>query len=372
MNDQPIDSTEIKKAGNLAWLGVISLVLLRVCIGWQFLSEGFKKVEHDTTRGWQVSQAFVAFNEAFLNGAKGPLAGLYRNQTPSTHDWRRHVSIARETTPEDLDRLTNWVSRYVKRRQDELKAGKPGTPEFPDFHPAAGWATEIRGDWQRIVERVCALKDLNDDQRKQAAEVLRREEQNLADYLAEQALEMQDYQHQLWRLENDLSEPSAREVPFRQERIAEKESEVARLPQPWIAEIRAYDRYLSRGLRMLLTTEQRMAGPGAAVTRISSDPQVLAMIRNNQLIIIVIVGVGFCLLTGFCTPMAALAGAAFLLMVMASQPPWVPGAKSEFFYYQLIEFAALLLLAATFAGKYAGLDSLIDRWWSKRSTTKGA
>ena len=45
------------------------------------------------------------------------------------------------------------------------------------------------------------MKSLNDEQRAQADDVLATQERNLADFLAEEALDMQDYQHQLWRLE---------------------------------------------------------------------------------------------------------------------------------------------------------------------------
>jgi uncharacterized membrane protein YphA (DoxX/SURF4 family) len=38
------------------------------------------------------------------------------------------------------------------------------------------------------------------------------------------------------------------------------------------------------------------------------------------------IGVGICLLAGFFTRLAAVAGALFLLSVIASQPPWVTGA----------------------------------------------
>jgi hypothetical protein len=42
------------------------------------------------------------------------------------------------------------------------------------------------------------------------------------------------------------------------------------------------------------------------------------------------------------------------LSVIASQPPWVTGAAPT--YYQIVEFAGLLVLAGTGAGRWAGLD----------------
>ena len=66
------------------------------------------------------------------------------------------------------------------------------------------------------------------------------------------------------------------------------------------------------------------------------------------------VTVGICLLVGSLTRLAALAGALFLLSVIASQPPWVTGAAPT--YYQMVELAGLLVLAGTGAGRWAGLD----------------
>jgi hypothetical protein len=52
--------------------------------------------------------------------------------------------------------------------------------------------------------------------------------------------------------------------------------------------------------------------------------------------------------------LAAVVGALFLLSVIAAQPPWVTGASPT--YYQTVECAALLVLAGTGAGRWAGLD----------------
>jgi uncharacterized membrane protein YphA (DoxX/SURF4 family) len=66
------------------------------------------------------------------------------------------------------------------------------------------------------------------------------------------------------------------------------------------------------------------------------------------------VAIGACLILGFFTPIASLAGAIFLAMVISTQPPWVPGTQET--YYQFVEMFSLLVLAATCAGRWAGLD----------------
>ena len=66
--------------------------------------------------------------------------------------------------------------------------------------------------------------------------------------------------------------------------------------------------------------------------------------------------VGGLLIVGLFSRLAAFAGALFLLSVMASQPPWVDGARLDYFPYQLVELFALLALAVIPAGRWAGLD----------------
>lgn len=72
--------------------------------------------------------------------------------------------------------------------------------------------------------------------------------------------------------------------------------------------------------------------------------------------------VGILLLLGLFSRGAALAGAALLLAVIATQPPWIPGAAPV--WYQLVEFAALLVLASRLARQIPGLDWLIP--WPRR------
>jgi uncharacterized membrane protein YphA (DoxX/SURF4 family) len=54
------------------------------------------------------------------------------------------------------------------------------------------------------------------------------------------------------------------------------------------------------------------------------------------------------------TRIAAVVGALFLLGVILSQPPWLSDTAPTMF--QIIEFVALLVLAGTGAGRWAGLD----------------
>ena len=80
--------------------------------------------------------------------------------------------------------------------------------------------------------------------------------------------------------------------------------------------------------------------------------------RIDQIVPYFDVAIGICLLFGLFTPVAALAAAGFLGSVFLSQLPPSSGPGST--YYQLIESMACLVLAGTAAGRFAGLDYLIQ------------
>ena len=73
----------------------------------------------------------------------------------------------------------------------------------------------------------------------------------------------------------------------------------------------------------------------------------------------VVVGVGVLLILGLFTRLASVAGMLFLGSVMATQPPWVYGANSQYVYYQMVEVLALFVLFVFAAGRFGGLDYLI-------------
>ena len=71
---------------------------------------------------------------------------------------------------------------------------------------------------------------------------------------------------------------------------------------------------------------------------------------------LLIVGGGL-LVVGLFTRLSAVVLALFLLTVMATQPPWIAGTVET--YYQGVECVALLVLATSPAGRWAGLDFFV-------------
>ena len=79
-----------------------------------------------------------------------------------------------------------------------------------------------------------------------------------------------------------------------------------------------------------------------------------------------ILAVGVLLLLGLFTRLACVAGALFLLSVVMMQPFWVSDALLT--YNQYVEMVAVLALATTPAGRWAGLDHFVHKLFAGNDT----
>lgn len=77
------------------------------------------------------------------------------------------------------------------------------------------------------------------------------------------------------------------------------------------------------------------------------------------------VAIGVLLLLGLFTRITSLAAAGFLLGIIVTQPLWVPGHDPKIIW-NIVEFGALLVLAATVAGRFGGLDYFLHVLFGRR------
>jgi uncharacterized membrane protein YphA (DoxX/SURF4 family) len=363
VNDEPVT---VRRVAVVPMSLIVALVLLRLATGWHFYREGTKKLTYDETTG-KTRVSFSA--EPFLRQAVGPWAEWFKRDLPNFHDWEHLLVVPRQgpTTTKDLAERSRWLSEYNKRRTEAQKAEKPLPIEYPPDAPYAAWAQKIDDDWQDATAAFQAVRGLSDEQRAAAAAALHRRRQQLADYLASQENSFADWQHELWRLGSWEAAPEATELPFHDARIVEKRGETTASSGGWVAQVRSLEAALMADLRGVLNAEQA-ANPDmiASTDDALGDAQERSLHRQNVAVTCLIIGVGACLLLGLFTRLAALGGIAFLCMVIATQPPWVPGAVTTVFYYQLVEIAALGVLLASGAGRWAGLDFFLRALWARR------
>jgi uncharacterized membrane protein YphA (DoxX/SURF4 family) len=334
---------------------VFALVLLRLVIGWHFFGEGGKKLQYDRHDG-ELRMDFSA--EDFLTKATGPLAKLYHSQAPDDHGFRELLASPRQNEPptaEQATALAQWKADYNRRRAEGQKAGGSVPIEFPPSAAYHDWAARIAEEWQTICNDVKAVPGLTDEQKKRADEALSGRLQQVANYLAAEEPAIAEYRHELWRLENWRAAPEAGAVPFLDARITTKAAEIKTTPAAWLNEVREIRTAFHDDLRNILTAEQReMATTTTAFEKALTDSREEWLRIVNLTVTGLTCGVGICLLLGFFTRLAAIVGALFLLMVIASQPPWL--SESIPTMPQCIEFAGLLVLAGTGAGRWMGLD----------------
>ena len=110
------------------------------------------------------------------------------------------------------------------------------------------------------------------------------------------------------------------------------------------------------------------AGDSAPVVADRQFDQPLSALKiTNQVIPWFDTIVGVLLILGLFTRLASGAAAAFLLSVILTQPPWIPGTTPTYLY--AIELAACLVLFATCAGRIGGLDFFFAASKTKRRQT---
>jgi uncharacterized membrane protein YphA (DoxX/SURF4 family) len=341
-------------------------------MGFHFFSEGTKKLERNPRTG-ETRIAFAG-TEPFLRGAVGPWADFYKRDLPTFHDWERLLNVPTRLATADAKQAEEndkWDADY-KKRLDAAKAKKEALPvEFAPYLRAGQWGEQIAQDWRAKVDQFKDLAGMTDEQRKAAEDALQIRLTQLSVVIAGLDSQIADWQHELWRLKDAQDAPTASGLPYEAARITEKKAETTAATASWIAELRGLESDLDADLRATLNAEQ--AGNPALLDQFAvavADPKVQKMRTMNTVVTYAIIAIGACLILGLFTRLAALGGIAFLVMVMASQPPWVAGAKSDLFFYQLVEVAALVVLFVVGAGRWAGLDFFLRALFRRRRVPK--
>jgi uncharacterized membrane protein YphA (DoxX/SURF4 family) len=341
-------------------------VLLRLTIGWHFFREGTKKVEYDRHDGGL--RMVVSADKELLDQAKGPLAPLYLAHSKSDHEWRTKLATPRENAPltdTQLEEQKKWASEYAKRRDEARQAGTEIPVEFPPDSAASDWAEQVKQDLKTAVNRFAAISGVSAEQKAAAEKALATRLDELANYIRGEEKDIAEYRHELWRLADWRESPEAEQVPFVKQRIATKTGETSAALNGWREGVSQIEDRLHDDLRSLLTDDQRAQDATlAAVEGAMADPNQAKLDFINKLATFVTIGVGVCLILGLFTRTAAIIGALFLLGVILSQPFWIPSAAPTMF--QSVEIPALLVLAGTGAGRWAGMDGCLGALFGHR------
>lgn len=284
-------------------LGILALIALRVGIGWHFYMEGVAKV-----RGNDFSSV------GFLNSAKGPLADQFQALI-----W-------------DHDGKIRLQEKFVVQ-------------QFSDAADRASAHFGLTGDQQKTLARVKSqtidkLKEVYADARE---DIYKYQE-------GEDRIHTMD-SSKMW---NEVASLRGQKEKIENDRLAAVRSTLASVDAIW-------NQYEGRLNGVANSTQLKKAGffyfnrPGEGL---------ISTRFVDRFIPIFDMSIGILLILGLLTPVAALAGAIFLLSVVLSQMPGFPGTQPT--YFQAVECLALIVLATTDAGRYAGLDFIPWAWWHRQ------
>ena len=273
-------------------LAAAALLLLRVGIGVHFLAEGAGKLADPKP-----------FSGPFFSNAKGPLAGFYKGLV-----W----------DPDGLYRL--------------------------DFQGT-------QAQWDQFRNRIVRHYRFDEKQTKTAGEVLSDYQDRLQRFLDENAEKLTEYGQRLERRKMNAADPS-RNLASLQTHDAKINAELMKMRGELLPTIDGLWADFEDALNAIATPEQYQRHGRLDISK--PGRRMLDSVTMDAIIPYFDLAIGVCLILGLLTPVAALLAAAFLASVCLSQWPLSSGAIP--IYYQAVEMLALLVLAATGAGRFLGID----------------
>lgn len=325
---------------------IVALVALRLVCGWHFFNEGIKKLD-------------PTFSSAgFLRTAKGPLAPTFAAMVPGPHgaygELMKPVRIG-SRDDETQQAIDAWVADYGKRSAQAAKAGEPLPADIPAEVPGAAWVEQIAASWDEGLVRLGRL-GAEGDVAEELSALRDAKLGEIVNYLHVEQDGIQDLQHEAWRLEQLKEKVGDSPAPFQRELVDEQQGVVWKTIQPWLASVG-------------LIEQTFFEDAGEVATEIGLSPGRVASSLEERnlldwvdwLVMLVVLGSGVCVFLGLGTRVAAVLAAGFLFSLILTQPPGAYGVDISFFFTWAIELCAFLVLAATGAGQWAGLDGLLHQ-----------
>jgi uncharacterized membrane protein YphA (DoxX/SURF4 family) len=298
------------------------LVLLRVAIGWHFLTEGMAKV--DPQKGKEFSA------ETYFRVATGPLGPTFRGMIPDVNGLEQ---LRRDAQGLPVGLKEQWAQELVRYTQGYQ------------------FTTEQKAEAERL---------LADSQTK--ADNWFRSNEN--------AWRVRRYHNDLRRVLLTERDPNA--LVSTKERAWKDRQKLNTERKELLAILDGWTKDLKDGWDKLATEDQR-----ARVGTLAKPPSRLEQL--NTLTKYGLVVSGACLILGLFTPVAALWAAGFLALIYLSVPPWPglpasPIAEGSYWIVNknLIEMLACLVIASTPSGLWIGLDALLFGWIDRRRAAAAA
>lgn len=362
-----------------AFLAFVALAILRVAVGYHFFKEGQAKLESGT---------FTA--EYFLSGANGPLAPKFKSMLDdpdgmialcakevSSEDGGERYQLDPISTFEAWDQYVDKASRYYDFGSEGLERELASRREELGVRIRTARAEKDASVDTRALEiqredDARAIKIIR-DQSERVDEILTDHKDMLANWLQRNDTEIIAHFATMERLEGFEQDGINRRkvgtyVESLRGQIDTIESDRNKKLKGWKKEIADLWSSLERQVNDLAVADQAEQSELPLERIYAPSDSNLSWI--NRIIPWFDVIVGSLLILGLFSRLASLAAAGFLLSVLATQPFWIPGSNPTYLY--MIEFAALLVIFATCAGRNFGLDYFIHSIFGRKKTDPSA
>lgn len=329
---------------------IILLVLLRLAIGWQFLVEGWLKVESQQKGETVTSKPFTA--EGYFRGAPGPLGDWMRSQLGDADEQAISLLVV-QPVGQDVDPAGVSPAKLIPPGLDKV--------------------------WNEYLERFAAYHELSDQKRKEAETKLQQSKQKVVEWLtsgeATVKRSMAGETHELpmstprriaeyrAKLAELAGYREKRDLFWRDVDTAGQQrakAEAASLRKELLDDLNGQTEEMKKALAEVLPDEHKAGEPPVP----TAESRLLGYI--NWVTPWALTAIGGCLLVGLLTRTSCVLAALFLLMTYLAAPPlpWLPlppGTEGNPVYVNknLIEMLALLALATTASGRWFGLDALL-------------
>lgn len=289
----------------LSYFGIFAIVLLRFGIGYHFYMEGASKVRDGNFK-----------SEGFLKGAEGPLADQFHGLI---WDYDGKIRLDQKGLKERFKVAADQAKEHFKLTDQQ-----------------SGPLMKMRDEYMDHIDE--AFAEGGDDINKYFVYMKKLDE---ADKNA---------------VYTNVRSLAAQKLKVAKESHASVEDTLAAINTIW-------DQY-ERRLNTFCSNEQFNAAGVFHFVRPGEGPLTTSAV--DKIIPIFDMCVGILLMIGLLTPLVSGVAFLFLLSVVLSQMPGYPGTAPT--YFQSVEALGLLVLMATDAGRYCGLDFIPWAWWHRKPT----
>ncbi len=350
-------------------LAFIFLMLLRIVVGYHFYKEGTAKLKSGTFT-----------SKYFLSAAKGPFAPYFRgmledpdgterlciNETKDEKDGSVSYSIDTELTFGIWNDFVDKAFDYYGIGSEELIADidKRGKTLFQEFQKAkADGDDKLVKELREQLDSASASLEYLDEQPAKAEAILKDHQDQLLDFLSYNEVELISHFSTADRLQGFQRDGENREevatyVDSLRGQVDTIRSDRSKKLAGWSSEVTGIWDSFETQINDLALEEQRLGQDGKKRSKFLIHRPFDDVNAKSKWIDRVIPWfdtiVGVLLIIGLFTRFASMAAALFLVSVILTQPPWIPGTEPTYFYF--IELFALLVIFATCAGRMGGLD----------------